>query len=246
MRCHACDGRTHGRTDEQWKVEQYSVWAESAIFSKSHPHNNWCHWHNRLLSRVSSSTECPQRWPKQSTFQRPKCNCTCRSCWGKWKRSCCWASSRCGAKIRRRHCRTQISKCRFGTSGFQRLYKTGWLGPRCRCRWRRSSLDDKVSQLIKTKQCDITLRHDLGLLFLALGSVGRAWLEAELLITIAILYILYVVTVTRALLHVDATVPKEIFPVTPKTRMRLEYLQKFHIKIYLQKSGRPSRCSTRK
>ena len=27
MRCHACDGRTH----EQWKVVQYSVWAESAI-----------------------------------------------------------------------------------------------------------------------------------------------------------------------------------------------------------------------
>ena len=30
MRCHACDTRTHGRTHEQWKVEQYSVWAESA------------------------------------------------------------------------------------------------------------------------------------------------------------------------------------------------------------------------
>ena len=27
VRCHACDGRT----DEQWKVEQYSVRAESAI-----------------------------------------------------------------------------------------------------------------------------------------------------------------------------------------------------------------------
>ena len=28
VRCHACDERT----DEQWKVVQYSVWAESAIF----------------------------------------------------------------------------------------------------------------------------------------------------------------------------------------------------------------------
>jgi len=104
------------------------------------PHNNWCHWHNRLLSRVSSSIECLQRWPKQSTFQRPKCRSTCRSCWGKWKRSCCWASSRSGAKIQKRHCQIQILRCRFGESGFQRLYKTGWLGPRCRCRWRRSSL----------------------------------------------------------------------------------------------------------
>ena len=31
MRCHACDERTDRRTHEQWKVEQYSVWAESAI-----------------------------------------------------------------------------------------------------------------------------------------------------------------------------------------------------------------------
>jgi len=50
----------------------------------------------------------------------------------------------------------------------------------------------------------VHLRHDF--LFLALGSVRRAWLEAELLITITILYILCVVTITGALLHVDATV----------------------------------------
>ena len=30
MRCHACDGRTDGRTHGKWKVGQYSVWAESA------------------------------------------------------------------------------------------------------------------------------------------------------------------------------------------------------------------------
>ena len=30
MRCHACDGHTDEHTDGQWKVVQYSVWAESA------------------------------------------------------------------------------------------------------------------------------------------------------------------------------------------------------------------------
>ena len=34
VRCHACDEHTDGRTDSG-KVEQYSVWAESAI-SKQH------------------------------------------------------------------------------------------------------------------------------------------------------------------------------------------------------------------
>ena len=33
MRCHACDGRMDEHTDEQWKVVQYSFWAESAILS---------------------------------------------------------------------------------------------------------------------------------------------------------------------------------------------------------------------
>ena len=32
VRCHACDERTAGHTDGQWKVEQYSVGAESAKF----------------------------------------------------------------------------------------------------------------------------------------------------------------------------------------------------------------------
>ena len=35
MRCHACDGRTHEHTDSR-KVEQYSVWTESAKNKSRH------------------------------------------------------------------------------------------------------------------------------------------------------------------------------------------------------------------
>ena len=52
MRCHACDTRTHGRTHEQWKVEQYSVWAESAIHSGEK--GNKCDQCSFASSRASS------------------------------------------------------------------------------------------------------------------------------------------------------------------------------------------------
>ena len=63
VRCHACDNwHTHTRTtDGQWKVEQYSIWAESAIVHVWRQNKVlWLSWTKEIQPRPQHSNPCLQ------------------------------------------------------------------------------------------------------------------------------------------------------------------------------------------